>query len=220
LVQNQLFSSSTEIKFVTNTTEGLDPGYDAGILKANPNFALYSKLLVDNSEDFALQCLPDQYYDQYVIPIGIDCAVAGDITFTAETVNLPSGCVAILEDRSTSRFTRLDVENAKYTAYVSTDTKGTGRFFLHTSEVINHDPLFEKELFKVYTIGKTIYINGEVSEDAQFFIYSVNGKQLANFSAKSQVENRFDASGFPAGVYILTINDKYQKKSIKFVIEN
>jgi hypothetical protein len=213
-------SSSTEIKFVTNTTKGLDPGYDAGMLKSNPNFALYSKLLVNNTVDFALQCLPDQNYDQYIIPIGIDCKDAGDITFTAETVHLPSGCLAILEDRLASRFTRLDVENAKYTAYVSANTKGTGRFFLHTSDVICSDQLPEKELLKVYTIGKTIYIKGDVSENAQFFIYSVDGKQLANFKAESEVENKFDVSGFPAGIFILAINDKFQKKTIKFVIEN
>jgi hypothetical protein len=220
LVHNEISSGSTEIKFVTNTTKGLDPGYDAGIFNANPDFALYSKLLVDNSEDFALQCLPDQNYDQYVIPIGIDCKVAGDITFTAETVNLPSGCRAILEDRSTNRFTRLDQKDAKYTAYVSADTKGAGRFFLHTSDVISSDQSLEKQLFKVWVIGKTVYVNGEVSDQAKFFVYSVDGKQLANFSAESQVENRFDASGFAAGIYILTVNDKFQKKSIKFVIEN
>jgi len=54
LVVNQTLSSSTQIKFVTNTTKGLDPGYDAGMLKANPDFAVYSKILVDNPVDFGL----------------------------------------------------------------------------------------------------------------------------------------------------------------------
>lgn len=220
IADNQTLKSSADIKFVNNSTKGLDPGYDAGIFKTNPDFALYSKLLTDNSEDFALQCLPDKNYDQYVIPIGIDCKVAGDITFSAATVNLPSGCLALLEDRLTNRFTRLDLYNAKYTAYVSADTKGTGRFFLHTSDVIGSDQSQEKQPFKVSVIDKTVYINGEVSNQAKIFIYSVNGKQLANFSAESQAKNQFNASGFPTGIYILTINDKFQKKSIKFVIEN
>lgn len=220
LVTNQKLSSTTQIKFISNTTKGLDPGYDAGMLKANPNFSLYSKLLVDNAADFTIQCLPDQNYDQYVIPIGIDCKVAGDITFTAETVNLPSGCQALLEDRLTKQFTRLDLKDAKYTAAVSADTKGTGRFFLHTSDVISGDQPIEKEPFKISKIGKTLYINGEVSDKANFYVYSINGKQLANFKAESQVQNEFDASGLPAGVYILTCDDQNQKKSTKFVIEN
>jgi len=220
LATNQKLSSTTQIKFISNTTKGLDPGYDAGMLKANPNFSLYSKLLVDNEADFTIQCLPDQNYDQYVIPIGIDCKVAGDITFTAETVNLPSGCQALLEDRLTKRFTRLDLKDAKYTAAVSADTKGTGRFFLHTSDVISSVQPIEKEQFKVSKIGTTVYINGEVSDKAYFYVYSVNGKLLTSFKAENQVQNQFSVSGFPAGVYILTVDDQNQKKSVKFLIEN
>ncbi len=214
------FKSSTKIKFVTNTSRGLDPGYDLGMLKGNKDFALYSKLLEDNGVDFTVQSLPDQNYDQYVIPIGIDCKAAGEITFTAETVNLPVGCQALLEDRLTKKFTRLDLKDAKYTATVSVNTKGTGRFFLHTSDVISGDRPIGKEQFNISKIGKTLYINGEVSDNANFFVYSVNGKQLANFKAESQVQNQFDASGLPAGVYILTVDDQSQKKSTKFVIEN
>jgi len=220
VAQSQTSSSSTQFKFITNTTKGLDRGYDAGMLKANPDFALYSKLLVDNAVDFTIQCLPDQNYDQYVIPIGIDCKVAGDVTFTAQTVNLPSGCQALLEDRLTKRFTRLDLKDAKYTASMSADTKGTGRFYLHTSDVISGDITLENQPFKVYETGKTVYINGEVSEKAKFFVYSSNGKLMDNFSAKSQVQNQFSVSGFPAGVYILTVDDQNQKKSVKFLIEN
>ena len=220
VVRNQTLKSSTEIKFIPNTTKGLDQGYDAGMLKANKDFALYSKLLIDNGADFMLQCLPDQDFDQYVIPIGIDFKVGGDITFTAEAINLPSGCQAFLEDRLTKRFTRLDLKDAKYTTTVSANTKGTGRFFLHTSDVISGDQPIEKEPFKISKIGKTLYINGEVSDKANFYVYSINGKQLANFKAVSQVQNEFDASGLPAGVYILTTDDQNQKKSTKFVIEN
>lgn len=155
-----------------------------------------------------------------MIPIGIDCKAAGNITFTAETINLPPGCQALLEDRLTKRFTRLDLKDAKYTATVSADTKGTGRFYLHTSDVISSVQPIEKEPFKISKIGKTLYINGEVSEKANFLVYSINGKQLANFKAESQVQNQFDASGLPAGVYILTCDDQNQNKSTKFVIEN
>jgi len=218
--KNTALSSSTEIKFITNTTKGLDAGYDAGMLKANPDFALYSKLLVDNVIDFTLQCLPDQNYDQYVIPIGLDCKVAGNVTFTAETINLPSGCEALLEDRLTKRFTRLDLKDASYTATISADTKGPGRFYLHTSDVISGTSTLEESPFKVYTVGKTIYINGDVSDQAIFSVYSMNGKQLANFTATSQVQNTFDATGISSGAYILTVDDKKQKKSVKFVIEN
>ncbi|HZK97122.1 MAG TPA: T9SS type A sorting domain-containing protein, partial [Prolixibacteraceae bacterium] len=165
-----------------------------------------------------LQCLPDQDYDQYEIPIGIDCKLGGEITFTAESVNLPTGCQALLEDRVTHRFTRLDLKDAQYTANVSADTKGTGRFFLHTSDIISSVPKLETPSFNVYTTGKTVYVNGEVGADAQFFLYSVNGKLLANFKAENQVQNQLNVSGYAAGVYVLTIVDKNVKKSVKLII--
>lgn len=211
-------SSSTEIKFIPYMTKGLDPGYDAGMMKANPDFSLYSRLVEDEGIDIALQCLPDQDFDQYEIPIGIDCKLGGEITFVAESVNLPAGCQALLEDRATHRFTRLDLKDARYTANVSADTKGTGRFYLHTSDIISSVPRLEESSFKVYTTGQTVYVNGEVGADAQFFLYSVNGKLLANFKAENQVQNQLDVSGCAAGVYVLSIVDKNVKKSLKLII--
>src|SRR5665648_208053 len=73
IASQKTISSSTEIKFIPYTTKGLDPGYDAGMMKANPDFSLYSRLVEDEGIDITLQCLPDQDYDQYEIPIGIDC---------------------------------------------------------------------------------------------------------------------------------------------------
>jgi hypothetical protein len=212
-------SSSTEVKFVTNTTKGLDPGYDAGLYIANPDFSIYSKLVDDNAVDYTLQCLPDQDYDQYVIPIGVNHKGAGQIVFTAETISLPSGCHAVLEDRLTNTFTRLDLKDANYKATIDADTKGTGRFFLHTYDAIGSQPI-QGQQFKVYSVAKNIYIIGEVSGDARFYLYSVDGKLLANFNAQNQLQNQLDASDYAAGLYLLKIIDGNLKKTIKFVLEN
>jgi len=218
IASSQATSSSTEIKFIPNTSKGLDPGYDAGMLKANPEFSLYSRLVDDDGIDFTLQCLSDQDFKQYEIPMGIDYKLGGALTFKAESINLPAGFQVVLEDRLTKSFTRLDLKDAKYSTDVSAGTKGTGRFFLHASDIINGDPKLEEQPFKVYTIGKAIYVNDEVSADAKFSLYSVNGKLLANFKAESQVENRLDVSGLPSGVYVLSVSDKNMKKSVKLIL--
>ncbi|MEI6143220.1 MAG: choice-of-anchor Q domain-containing protein, partial [Mariniphaga sp.] len=44
-VDNGIANFSTEIMFIDGTTKGLDKGYDAGILKADPSFAIYTKLV-------------------------------------------------------------------------------------------------------------------------------------------------------------------------------
>lgn len=222
LVKNNTLSvsSTTQFKFISNTTKGLDPGYDAGLLKSIPEFAIYSKLEEDNGVDFMLQCLPDNNYDQNLIPIGIDCAAGGELTFTAETINLPSGCKAILEDKQNRTFTSLDQPGASYTATVAANTLGTGRFYLHTADIVSAVEPLENQKYKITTIDHTLYINGEVSNTAQFAIYSINGKLLANFKAEDLQQNHYDASGLPAGVYIVRINDKNSQESTKFVLGN
>ncbi|MEI6143273.1 MAG: hypothetical protein WCP85_28605, partial [Mariniphaga sp.] len=45
IVTNSASTSSTDILFIEGTTKGLDRGYDAGILKADPSFAIYTKLV-------------------------------------------------------------------------------------------------------------------------------------------------------------------------------
>ena len=39
-------------------TKGLDPSYDVGKMKGNPDIALYTKLIEDNGIDFTIQALP------------------------------------------------------------------------------------------------------------------------------------------------------------------
>jgi hypothetical protein len=215
--QNQ--SDYTIVAFNSNMTNGLDPTYDVGMLKGNPNFSLYSRLVEDNGVDFAVQSLPDRDFGKYCIPIGIDCKDAGEVTFTAETVNLPAGIQVTLQDMMTHTNTRLDLKNAKYTATIAQGTEGPGRFFLITEgKLVNGNDLQLQGDLTIYTIGKTIYIKGEVSPDARFALYSIDGKLLSNFKAGWTNQNHLDASYFPSGTYILTVTDKNQRKSAKVIL--
>jgi hypothetical protein len=112
------------------------------------------------------------------------------------------------------------LKNANYKATIDADTKGTGRFFLHTYDAIGSSPPIQNQQFRVYSVAKNIYIIGEVSGDARFYLYSVDGKLLANFNAQNQLQNQLDASNYAAGLYLLKIIDGNLKKTIKFVLEN
>ena len=98
-------------------------------------FALYTHL-VSGSEGkhFQLQSLPKDNYENMVIPIGINADAGKEITFSTETLNLPTGLKVYLEDRETNTFTRLDELGNKYTIILNETSNGIGRFYLHTTE--------------------------------------------------------------------------------------
>jgi len=213
---------TTLINFNEAMTTGLDPTYDAGMYKGNPNIALYSRLVSgDNPVDFSVQSLPPSHTGSYRIPVGLDLPDGGEVSFTAETLNLSTGNKVILEDVQTQTFTDLGTEGAKYTTVVAANTSGTGRFYLHTGEnSVTAVSRLAKQDFTVFNHDRIIYINGEAGESTVFSIYNIEGKQFANLRAQKLNQNTIDATGFPSGVYLLRIKNKDIQQVAKLVLMN
>jgi len=123
--------NSTSISFLPNMTLGLDPSYDAGKLKGNPNIALYTRLVEDNGVDFAIQALPDNDIESIIIPVGIDVIEQTVCEFSIKP-EVMEGYQVYLHDTQENTVTNLK-ENS-YSTLVS--ESGTGRFYLHFKE--NH----------------------------------------------------------------------------------
>jgi len=130
-------SSTTKIKFNDAMTHGLDPGYDAGIMKSG--FDLYTRLVEDNGIDFTIQCLPLVANEEMEIPVGLESSTAGTVTFSVELSNLPANCRVSFEDRVTGTFTPLTQNGTICTLVVAAQSKTAGRFFLHTSTKVGQD---------------------------------------------------------------------------------
>jgi len=81
IVENNELFNSVSIGFNENMTPGLDPSYDVAKLKGNPDIALYTKLVVDNGVDFAIQALPPISNEEVEVKIGIDVSEAGYYNF-------------------------------------------------------------------------------------------------------------------------------------------
>ena len=208
--------SSTIIAFNQNMTNGLDVSYDAGMFKADKNFALYSRLVDDYGVDFAIQALPEKY-NGLVIPIGIDAPAGTEITFSALAVNLPADAAVYLEDRAAKTLTQLDVANAKYTVTITDKTKGAGNFFLHTSSATTAVNQLENSL-QVYTHDRAIYISGNIESTDVVSVVGIDGKlHYKNRAAKTGLL-RIDASRMPAGVYLVNISGKTERVTKKVVI--
>lgn len=125
-------TSSTVIRYIPGMTIGLDPGYDAGAFNQNPSFGIYTRLVEDNGVNFAVQCLPDNDYENLVVPIGLNAVAGSQVVFTANVSNLPPGKKVYLEDKLTGQFIRLDEAGSSYSVLLSAASQGVGRFYIHT----------------------------------------------------------------------------------------
>ena len=209
---------STDIKFIEGTKNGLDPGYDAGILKADPSFSLYTKLIEDNGIQFQLQCLPPTGYDKLVIPVGIDSKSAGEIVFSVETVQLNPNCKVILEDKLTNTFT--DLSKDSYKAAVVANTAGTGRFYLHTGDIVSglEDQVLPGKLTAYANGNKEIRIIGEVGEGAVATLVNGLGQVVLTKKLGAGSLNIIGLPNLSSGLYLLNINDKGTTQTIKVMV--
>jgi hypothetical protein len=212
-------SSSTKISFDEEMTLGLDPGYDAGILRSGHGFDIYSRLVADNGVDFAIQALPGFANDSYIIPIGVDATKGGEVVFSAQALDLPVGYDVIIEDKLTNTQTNVK-DGGLYVANLADGAKGVGRFYLHVGASLQTglDEIQKQEVV-VYTVDQTVFIKGSVSDNALFNVYSVDGRLINKFAATSQNLNKISTAGYSPGVYILQVLDKNNYKPLKFVVE-
>jgi hypothetical protein len=201
-------------------TMGLDPTYDAGILKGNVPLALYTRLASDNGIGFAIQCLPLDVADTLILPVGVDFPAGGEITFTAKAERIPYGSKIILEDRQLGTFTNLVENPLGYRLSLPSSSFGTGRFFLHTGTAQSTAITNISEKLQVYASGKTIYINGEVFPMTSISLYSLQGVLVRRYSPESSVNIRLDAEGIKDGIYLLSIVNSQNKRTYKLFLGN
>jgi hypothetical protein len=92
---------TTRLKYFSNTTTGLDKGYDAGTYTdTTPSFSIDTHLVSGSTGvNFTLQCLPTSNYEESVVPISIRSVANATLTFSTVAINLPLGIHVFLEDR-------------------------------------------------------------------------------------------------------------------------
>ena len=220
LASNSSLTNDADIFYIDGTTEGFDNGYDSSIFTGvNVTFAIYTETVENsNGKKLGIQSLPNSNLETTVIPIGL-IANAGEITFTAESLNLPEGLKVFLEDRENSSFTELTTAT-NYKVTLDSAVKGSGRFFLHTkSSALSTDDISLTGV-GIYAVNKnTLRISGINSSDASVKVYNILGRKVVdeNFSSKSV----YDVSlpNLNTGVYIVQLSTEKGKISKKIVLE-
>jgi hypothetical protein len=213
LVQGDKLYNSTAIGFNDNMTTGLDPSYDVGKFKGNPDIALYTRLVADNGIDFALQALPVSNMEHFIVPVGIDISETGTFTFSAITDQLDE-VPLILEDRLLGLFT--DMKTGTYTADIT--ESGTGRFFLRFKNTTGTGGMEESSSLQSYCAGKKLFINNPEGFSGMVTITDMAGRQVLNFRLTgdgSQQENMDTDAGIYI-IHIITGRGIYRNKVLNF----
>jgi len=215
-------NASTLIAFNGSMTRGLDPTYDAGQYGADESFRLYTRLVEeDNGVNMAIQALPDYGFEDMIIPVGFDFAEGGEVTFSAANIRLPTGARAILEDRELDILTDLAHDN--YTVVLGENFSGPGRFFVHTDIQITdvEDPLYGEDdtVLNIYSYGKEIFIEGEISENSYAALFDLTGKRIMTMRLQPSERNTFRVDDLTRGIYIIHVSGSGKDRAKRLFIE-
>jgi len=217
-------TKTTEIKYLANATTGLDVGYDAGAYQdGQPEFSLNTHLITDSTgTDFMLQCLPNNNYEDLVVPLSVKANANIQLNFTAASSNLPQGLNIYLEDKENN--TLEDITSSPYQVTTTQQLNGIGRFYLHTSfSVLSTEDLTSSvSSINMYTIDQhTLRITGLENQDTStIVVYDILGKQVFTqaFTATNVKDIALPIS-LKTGIYLVNLSSMKGVVSKKIMIK-
>jgi len=211
----------TSIRYIDGKTTSFDNGYDSNIFGGYASeLELYTGLVDGNSsKKLAIQSLPNENYEDMIIPVGVTADADSEIIFSAEALNVPTGYKVFLEDRLKSTFTRLDEVNSAYTAIVS-EKSTEGRFYIHAkSSALSTDT----ELLNSVSIYKsntsTLRIVGLSQGKASVKLFNILGKQVMSTNFNTIGVKEITLPNLASGVYIVQLETEAGKLNKKIVLE-
>jgi len=131
---------------------------------------------------------------------------------------LDPSCKVILEDKLTNTFT--DLSKDSYKATVAANTAGTGRFYLHTGDIVSGlEDQVQPEKITAYAKGnKEIRVIGEVGNGAVATLYNGLGKVVHTKKLGAGSLNIIGLPYLNSGLYLLNIDDKGTTQTIKVMV--
>ena len=219
-VSNGISTKTTQINYLENETNGLDPGFDIGMFNGvASDLSIYTNL-VENNEDiaFARQALPASGMESTIIPIGLKAGAGIEITFSIEALNLPNGIQVYLEDRNVNTLTSLTDGNVK--VVLSENINGIGNYFLQLSSKALSSDSNSLESITVYTTSSNkLRIIGLSNAKASVKIFNITGKQVLDTSFKANGVQDITLPRLSSGVYIVQIKSENNKLNKKIILE-
>ena len=199
IAKNAELFNATAIGFNEYMSPGIDPSYDVGKMKGNPDIALYTRLVEDNGVDFAIQALPFEGIEEFEIPVGIDVLESGVLEFSINHDKLENYDI-MLEDRQEGIFTNLRRES--YFAEIS--ESGTGRFYLHFKDATAiGETIPQSNVSFRYAQGR-ITLNNPDHEVGRVLLTNITGQTVKTIELNADKVQGFELRQ-QTGIYILSI---------------
>ena len=210
-----------DIYYIDGTTTGFDNGYDSSIFGGVTNeFAIYTQAVANGTgRDLGIQSLPNNDFENMVIPVGINATSGTEIIISATSTNLPTGIHVYLEDKDDNSFTLLDDSSTFQTTFTNT-SNGVGRFFIHTkTQPLSTDQAELNNISIYLSDDNSLRIVGVQQGDTQVHIYSILGKQVVSTSFEGAGVNDILLPNLSMGIYMVQLKTKNGKLNKKIIIQ-
>ena len=213
---------TAKLYYIAGTTTGFDNGFDGPMFGGVPNdFAIYTHAVENGTgRDLAIQSLPDYNYENMVVPVGINAKAGTVIDISARTTNFPEDVAIYLEDREQETFALL-TSSSNFTTTLSADSKGVGRFYLHTKTRPLAD---EKEMFSAGDLSlydpssHNLSVFGIKQGKANARIYDILGNEIVSMEFDGKNTNDIPLPNLAVGVYIVHLTTETKTLIKKIII--
>jgi hypothetical protein len=221
LSQNNI-DRHTEIYFLDQVTNGLDPSYDAGTFEFENN-TIFSRLVSDDlGHDMAIQAIPYSEMWDKVIPIGINAMAGEEMIVSVTHKTTPADLKIYLEDTQEGTFTLIN--NEDFVLMPSGDLSGVGRFFIHTTEATLSDGEVNTSLLNAYKEVNANYITIEglatQATSTKVSLYNILGTKVMDTTLDNTANTQtISTNGFSTGIYIIKLESGANQLTKKLIIK-
>ena len=212
----------TKLFFLSEGSDGLDIGYDAGVLGIANN-TIYSRLIQsDEGIDMSIQTLNFDEVNDKVIPLGINAEAGEEATISISHNTTNPSTYVYLEDAIEGTFT-----NLKETDFVITpdsDLQGVGRFFIHTSSTTMSNEEASTNLLNVFKLSNNNFITVEglatQSSETNLKLYNILGKEVLSTTLANNTNTQtISTEGLSAGIYVIKLESGNNLLTKKLIIK-
>ncbi|CAL2093030.1 conserved protein of unknown function precursor containing a T9SS type A C-terminal secretion signal [Tenacibaculum sp. 190524A05c] len=209
-LENSEYNRSTKLFYAEGKSTEFDNGYDSKVYSKEADFLIFSGLLSSNdNRHLAIQTLPNDGYNNMIIPIGFKTTTREKLTLSAELLNLPEDVEVFLEDKTFNRF--INLKNETYEFSPTKNSIDTGRFYIHTRQTIVEETENIVEGYQIFKSDaneitiKNLRLNGLIQ------VYSIQGKVILDSSFESSETNRIKFNQPASGIYLVAISTEEGK---------
>ena len=218
------FEADTEIFFIADVTNGLDPGYDGRQFPmGNNTVSVYTRLIEDDQGvDFSDQAIPYQEMWDKVIPLGINAMAGEELTVSVIHKTTPADLKIYLEDAQEGTYTLINNEDFVLTP--TSDLEGVGRFYIHLTADTLSDEEVNTSLLNAYKKVDSNYITIEglstQSTSTEVSLYNILGTKVMDATLDNTLNTQMiSTNGLSTGIYVIKLESGQSQLTKKLIIK-